>query len=83
MQFKSLAAQAMTVYDLANIDGKYVWTESRNEYVNAGEIITVDFDHVIESYFTRDYLAGAFVAVDAEAQAWAKPLAELVWDAIA
>jgi hypothetical protein len=84
MQFQSNAAQAIVVYDLSQIEGRYIWSESKNEYVNKGEIITVDFnDFVVESCFTRDVIAGKFSPVDEEAKQWCKPLLELMWDAVA
>jgi hypothetical protein len=77
MKFRSNAVQGITVYDLVDIgNNKFRWTELTNEYVNAGDIIDVNFDVVIESYFTVDVLNGMFTAVDEEAQAWIAPLKE-------
>ena len=79
MKFRSNEVQGVLVYDYSYVGGtSYQWSEAVTEYHNEGDIIDVDFDVVIETHFTIDFLNGKFTAVDEEAQAWAKPLLELV-----
>lgn len=70
MQFRSNDVQGIFVYDFTDTTG---WSEKVKEYYNNGDIIDVDFDVVIETHFTSDFLNGKFTAIDTEAQGWAEP----------
>jgi hypothetical protein len=75
MQFLSNDVQGIFVYDYTEPLG---WSEKVKEYYNKGDIVDVDFDVVIETHFTADFLNGKFTAIDAEAQDWAEPFLALM-----
>lgn len=75
MQFRSNDVQGVFVYDFSDNLG---WSEKVREYYNKGDVIDVDFDVVIETHFTVDFLNNKFTAIDAEAQDWAKTLVEFM-----
>jgi hypothetical protein len=75
MQFRCNDVQGVIEYDYSYGAG---WSEKVKNYYNKDEIIDVDFDVVIESYFTVDFLNGKFIPVDQEAQDWAKTLQEFM-----
>lgn len=75
MQFRSNDVQGVFVYDFSDNLG---WSEKVREYYNKGDVIDVDFDVVIETHFMVDFLNNKFVAIDAEAQEWAKTLVEFM-----
>lgn len=75
MQFRTNDVIGIFVFDYSDKNG---WSEKVKDYYNKGDIIDVDFDVVIETHFTVDFLNGKFVAVDTEAQDWAKTLVEFM-----
>lgn len=77
MKFRSNDVQGIFVYDLSADDGSYRWSEVVKDYYNKGDIVDVDFDVVIETHFTIDFLNGMFTPMDDEAREWAAPLLEL------
>lgn len=75
MQFRTTEVHGVFVYELSDT---FAWSEKVQDYYNEGDVLDVDFDVVIETHFTADFLAGKVVAVDEEAKAWAAPLLELM-----
>jgi hypothetical protein len=75
MQFRTNDVIGIFVFDFSDTTG---WSEKVKDYYNKGDIIDVDFDVVIETHFTVDFLNNKFVAVDQEAQDWAKSLVEFM-----
>jgi hypothetical protein len=72
MKFKLNSYSAVVVY--APIPTDFYATQ--NDWYNAGDIIKVDFDEVVESVFIRDYLAGNFTPVDTKAEQWVESVKE-------
>jgi hypothetical protein len=75
MQFRTTDIHGVFVYEMSDTFG---WSEKVKDYYNKGDIIDVDFDVVIETHFTSDFLNGKLIAVDEEAKAWAAPLLEMM-----
>lgn len=75
MQFRCNEVHGVFEYDQCDTTG---WSVKVKNYYNEGEVIDVDFDVVVESHFEADFLNGKFVAIDAEAQQWAKTLQEFM-----
>jgi hypothetical protein len=75
MQFRTTDVHGIFVYDMSD---SVCWSEKVTDYYNKGDVIDVDFEVVIETHFTADFLGGKLVAVDEEAKAWAAPLLEMM-----
>jgi hypothetical protein len=75
MQFRTTEVHGIFVYEVSD---NFAWSEKVVDYYNEGDVIDVDFDSVIETHFTADFLNGKLVAVDEEAKAWAAPLIEMM-----
>jgi hypothetical protein len=75
MQFRTTDVHGLFVYDLSD---SFSWSEKVKDYYNEGDVIDVDFDVVIETHFTADFLNGKLVAVDEEAKTWAAPLLQMM-----
>lgn len=80
MQFRTTEVHGIFVYDMSE---GFVWSEKVKDYYNKGDVIDVDFDVVIETHFTSDYLNGKLVPVDDEAKAWTLPLLEMTHEVVA
>lgn len=74
MKFISNDVHGVFEYDFSDNVG---WSEKVKNYYNKGDVIDVNFDVVIETHFTADFLNGKFVPLDAEAKEWAVPLMAL------
>ena len=79
MIFESNEAQAVFVYFPFDVPNQ--WDCHQKEYYDEGDLIRINFDFVVESYFTRDFLDGKFTAFDQAAKDWALPLVELITEA--
>ena len=75
MQFQCKEVHGVFEYDYTDLSG---WSMKVKNYHNKGDIIDVDFDKVVESHFEADFLNDKFMAVDQEAQVWAKTLQEFM-----
>lgn len=76
MRFSCNDVIGLFVYDYSDTTG---WSEKVKEYHDKGEVIDVDFDVVVETYFEADFLNKKFVPVDDEAKKWAKTLMDYVF----
>jgi hypothetical protein len=78
MLFRANEVHGVFVYDLTAVGNHCQWSEKVRDYYNKGDEIVVDFDVVIETHFTADFLRGQVSPVDQEAQDWAAPLLEMM-----
>lgn len=78
MLFRSNEVHGVFVYDLTAVGNHCQWSEKVRSYYNKGDEIDVDFDVVIETHFTADFLRGKVEPIDQEARDWAAPLLEMM-----
>lgn len=64
MKFKTMTATAVSIYVAYGSD------EFTHNYVNEDEVIDVDFEFYVESFFLQDCINGLFAPMDDEAEQW-------------